>query len=378
MKYYVIAGERSGDLHGSNLIRYLKKEDPAAEFKGIGGAFMADQGLSITIHYKELAVMGFVEVLLNLFKIKKYISQCLKDIRSFQPDAVIFIDFGGFNLRIAEKIHALNIRKFYFIPPKIWAWNQKRAYKIKKVIDKAYVILPFEEPFYAGFDIKVKYVGNPVLDAINAFQPDPQFVKKHQIIGTKGIIALLPGSRKQELRYAIPKYIALAKAFPEKTFGLSIVSNLPEALYQKALREPNIIPVVEDNYNLLFIAEAAVVTSGTATLETAIFEIPQIVTYETTPLSYSIAKRLIRVKYISLVNLIADKPIVKELIQKDFNIENLSSELRKILEENEYRSQIMRGYKKVRNILGDGNASQSTAIDIYELLSVGRSELNRP
>lgn len=375
MKYYLIAGERSGDLHGSNLIRYLKKEDPQAKFRGIGGDFMADQGLSVTIHYKQLAVMGFAEVLANIFKIKRYISQCLHDIRNFQPDAVIFIDFGGFNLRIAKKIHALNTKRFYYIPPKIWAWNQKRAYKIKEMIDKVYVILPFEKPFYEKYGIKVKYVGNPVLDAINGFQPDPQFSAKHQIVGTRGIIALLPGSRKQELRYAIPKYVQIARTFSEKTFGLSIVSNLPEDLYKKALAEPNIIPVVEDNYNLLFNAEAAIVTSGTATLETAIFEIPQIVTYEATPLSYSIAKRLIRVKYISLVNLIADKPIVKELIQKDFNTQNLSFELRKILEDDNYRSKMSGGYKKVRNILGDSNASESTAKDIYELLLAERTNM---
>jgi lipid-A-disaccharide synthase len=227
MKYFLIAGERSGDLHGSNLIKYLKKEDPDAEFRGIGGDFMSDQGTELIIHYKDLAVMGFVEVLKNVVAIKKYLSKCAQDIKKNQPDAIIFIDFAGFNLRIASKIHDLNIKKFYYIPPKIWAWNQKRVFKVKKSIDQVFVILPFEEEFYNQFGVSAKYVGNPVLDAINDFKPDNKFVLKHQVKDTKGIIALLPGSRKQELKYALPKFILVARAFPGKTFGLSVISNLP-------------------------------------------------------------------------------------------------------------------------------------------------------
>ncbi len=374
MKYYLIAGERSGDLHGSNLIKFMKKEDNNAEFRAIGGDFMEKEGASLLLHYKELAVMGFVEVFLNLWKIRRYLKQCLHDINQYKPDAIIFIDYAGFNLRIASKVHALNIRKFYYIPPKIWAWNQKRVYKIKRIIDKAFVILPFEETFYRNYDVNVKYVGNPVLDAINTFQPDSHFIKKHQIIGTKGIVALLPGSRKQEIQYAVPKYVHLARAFPNKTFGLSIVNSLPQELYEKALREPNIIPIVENNYNLLLVSEAAIVTSGTATLETALFEIPQIVTYESTLLSYEIARRLIKVKYISLVNLIADKQIVKEFIQKDFTSENLITELKNILDNDSYRAEILRGYKIIRQLLGDHIASENTAKEIFELLSARRTE----
>jgi lipid-A-disaccharide synthase len=372
MKYYLIAGERSGDLHGSNLIKYLKKEDINAEFRAIGGDYMAQEGASLLVHYKEMAVMGFVEVLLNLLKIRRYLNQCLHDIKEYQPDAIVFIDFAGFNLRIATRIHALNIRKFYYIPPKIWAWNQKRVFKIKKIIDKVFVILPFEEFFYKKYDVKVKYVGNPVLDAINTFEPEPHFAKKHQIIGTNGIIALLPGSRKQEILYAVPKYIQLARSFPDKTFGLSIINSLPHELYKKALAEPNIIPIVENNYNLLLVAEAAVVTSGTATLETAIFEIPQVVTYESNWLSYEIAKRLVEVKFISLVNLIADKQVIKEFIQKDFTSENLISELNFILNNENYRADILRGYKHIRQLLGNQIASENTAKEIFELLSAKR------
>jgi lipid-A-disaccharide synthase len=374
MKYYLIAGERSGDLHASNLIKCLKKEDPDFDFRGIGGDYMQDQGTDLIIHYKDMAVMGFLEVLKKIFTIRKFLRLCLQDIKSYQPDAIIFIDFGGFNLRIAGRVHALNIRKFYYIPPKIWAWNQKRAHKIRKLIDKAFVILPFEEAFYHRFGVNTAYVGNPVLDAINTFQPDAKFVSKHQIIKTKGIIALLPGSRKQELHYALPKYIEVARAFPEKTFGLSAINNLPSELYDKVLEEPNVIPVPEDNYNLLLNAEAAIVTSGTATLETAIFEVPQIVTYEGSKLSYEIARRLVKVNYISLVNLIADEEVVKEFIQQDFTPENLIQELKNILEKNSYRAKIIRGYKKIRLLLGRQNASENTAKEIYELLSAQRPE----
>jgi lipid-A-disaccharide synthase len=374
MKYFLIAGERSGDLHGSNLIKYLKKEDPDAEFRGIGGDFMSDQGTELIIHYKDLAVMGFVEVLKNVVAIKKYLSKCAQDIKKNQPDAIIFIDFAGFNLRIASKIHDLNIKKFYYIPPKIWAWNQKRVFKVKKSIDQVFVILPFEEEFYNQFGVSAKYVGNPVLDAINDFKPDNKFVLKHQVKDTKGIIALLPGSRKQELKYALPKFILVARAFPGKTFGLSVISNLPQDLYKDALDEPNIIPVVEDQYNLLLNAEAAVVTSGTATLETAIFEVPQVVTYEGSKISYEIVKRLVKVKHISLINLIAEEEVVREFIQNEFTHENVIAELKAILENNSHRAKIMRGYRKMRRLLGEENASKNTAREIYDLLSAKRSD----
>jgi len=374
MKYFLIAGERSGDLHGSNLIKYLKKEDPDAEFRGIGGDYMSEQGLELIIHYKDLAVMGFVEVLKNVVAIKKYLSKCAQDIKKNQPDAIIFIDFAGFNLRIASKIHDLNIKKFYYIPPKIWAWNQKRVFKVKKSIDQVFVILPFEEEFYNQFGVSAKYVGNPVLDAINNFKPDNKFVLKHQVKDTKGIIALLPGSRKQELKYALPKFILVARAFPGKTFGLSVISNLPQDLYKDALDEPNIIPVVEDQYNLLLNAEAAVVTSGTATLETAIFEVPQVVTYEGSKISYEIVKRLVKVKYISLINLIAEEEVVREFIQNEFTHENVIAELKAILENSSHRAKIMRGYRKMRRLLGEENASKNTAREIYDLLSAKRSD----
>ena len=369
MKYYLIAGERSGDLHASNLMKSIKKKDPKAVFRGVGGDYMKEEGLDLFIHYKEMAVMGFLEVLMNIFKIWRFLRLCKNDIVNNQPDAVIFVDFAGFNLRIAKNLAPYPFKKFYYISPKIWAWNQKRAFKIRKYIDKAYVILPFEEAFYAKFDVLAQYVGNPVLDAINDFKHDEKFAVKHQIINTEGIVALLPGSRKQEIQHALPKLIQLAQAFPNKTFGLSIVKNIPESYYQIALAEQNIIPVVEDNYNLLLNAEAAIVTSGTATLETAIFEVPQVVIYEASRISYEITKRVIRVKYISLVNLILDRPLVKELIQFDFTVDNLVSELNSILEDPQRKSSIKKGYRDIRNLLGSKNASANTAEEIVSTLA---------
>ncbi len=374
MKYYLIAGERSGDLHGSNLIKALKKEDANAEFRGFGGDYMQEAGAEIIIHYNEMAVMGIIEVLQSIFKIKKFLSLCYKDIQNFQPDAVIFIDFGGFNMRMAKMINGLKFKKFYYISPKIWAWNQKRAYKIKKTIDKVFVILPFEEAFYNKFDVDATYVGNPVLDAIEEFQPDNNFFIRHKIVDTKGLIALLPGSRKQELIKLLPVMKGVARAFPNKTFGLSIIENLPKDLYDDILNEPNVIPVIEDNYNLLLNSEAAVVTSGTATLETAIFEVPQVVVYRTSKINYTILKQFVKVDYISLVNLIVGKPVVKELLQDDLNTAAITRELSAILTNNTHRNEILHGYKKLRMTLSEKNASDNTAKKIFETLSAKPSQ----
>ena len=374
MKYYIIAGERSGDLHGSNLIKALKKEDPDGEFRGFGGDYMKDAGAEIVIHYKEMAVMGLVEVLLNLFKIKKFLSICHRDIKQYKPDAIVLIDFAGFNLRIAAKVQNLKSKKFYYISPKIWAWKQNRAHKIKEFIDKIFVILPFEVVFYSKYHVDAVYVGNPVMDAINVFQPDDGFLPKHKIIDTDGIVALLPGSRKQELLHLLPVMINVAKAFPNKTFGLSIIKNLPQKLYEDALKEPNILPVTEDNYNLLLNSEAAIVTSGTATLETALFDIPQVVIYRTSKVNYAIGKRFVKVEYISLVNLIVNQAIVKELIQEDVTVEAVTKELKLILEDQQHRSRILTGYKKLRNTLQGINASKNTAREIFETISSEKSD----
>lgn len=366
MKYFLIAGERSGDLHGSNLIKAIIKKDPDAEIQAFGGDFMQDAGAEIILHYREMAIMGFVDVLKNIFKIKRFLSLGLQRINSFAPHALILIDFAGFNLQIAKRFNNPNTKKYYYIVPKIWAWNQKRAFTIKKSIDRPLVILPFEEPFYARFGVKAKYVGNPVFDAINNFQPDKNFAIKHKILDTNGIIALLPGSRKQELKYVLPILHQVVRQFPHMTFGLSIIKNLPEQLYNTLLNEPNVVPVVEDNYNLLFNAEAAIVTSGTATLETALFDIPQVVIYKTSTLNYTLGKLLIKVNYISLVNLIADANIVKELIQDEFTAHSVSKELKRLIEKKKYRKKMLTSYKLLRSKLGPYNASENAAKIIFE------------
>ncbi len=368
MKYYLIAGERSGDLHGANLIKALKKEDPDAVFRGVGGDYMKNAGADIVVHYQEMAMMGYIDVVKNIFKFQRYLSFCQQDIRQYQPDAIIFIDFAGFNLRIAKKVKGFHCKKFYYIAPKIWAWKQKRAITVRETIDRAFVILPFEEQFYAKYQVDAKYVGNPVMDEIDSFQADEGFWAKHKIIDTDGIVALLPGSRKQEVLLLLPKMIEVARAFPTKTFGLSIVSNLPHFLYDHALKEPNIVPVYEDNYNLLTNASAAVVTSGTATLETALFDVPQVVVYKTSTINYNLGKLLIKVDFISLVNLIMGKEIVKELIQDELTTHAIANELGQILENNSRRAAIRTSYQELRSLLSDGNASANTAFEIIKAL----------
>jgi lipid-A-disaccharide synthase len=374
MKFYIICGERSGDLHASNLILALKKHNPGAHFRGIGGDMLKNAGASLFMRYESMAVMGIWEVIKNLVKLRKYLNRTARDIQQFQPDAVIFVDFAGFNLRLAKKIYNLHCHKFYYIAPKIWAWNQKRALKVKRLVEKAFVILPFEDAFYNSFQVPVSYVGNPVCEAVNAFLPDTTFLKKHIIKDTNGIIALLPGSRKQELITSLPILAKVAGSFPDKTFGLSMVETLPSELYTEALKEPNVIPIHEDTYNLLLNSEVAIVTSGTATLETALFEVPQVVTYRTSKVTYEIGKRMVRVKYISLVNLIADEPIVKELIQGDFTVNNVVDELRLILSDKKYKNSMLMGYTKVRKLLGNENASANTAQGIMDIVTsrVGR------
>ena len=374
MKYYLIAGERSGDLHGSNLVKAIKKIDPDAVFRGFGGDYMKSEGVEIVTNYSELAIMGFSGVVKNLLKFKKYMSDCVRDINEFKPDAVIFIDFSGFNMRVAKRITSEKIMRFYYIAPKIWAWNQKRAYKLKALFDSVFVILPFEEAFFNKFGVKVKYVGNPVLDAINEFDADENFLSRHTIVGTDGLVALLPGSRKSELVHSLPVMKKVAKSFPDKTFGLSVIKNMPESIYADALKVPNIIPVEEDNYNLLLNAEAAIVTSGTATLETALFDVPQIVVYRVSPINYAITKRVIKVRFISLVNLIADEEVVREFIQDDFTTENLTKELEQILNNGAYTKKILKGYKKIRRLLGTHNASDNTAKEICEILNNCKEE----
>lgn len=357
MKYYIIAGERSGDLHGSNLIKGILKQDSSAEIRAWGGDMMQAAGAEIVKHYKDLAFMGFFEVLQNLPTILGFLSFCKKDILQYQPDVVILIDYAGFNMRVAKFAKTNGFKTFYYISPKVWAWNQSRALNLKKFVDKLFVIFPFEKSFFKKYDYEVDYVGNPLFDAIADFKPTENF-RKVARLGQKPIIALLPGSRKQEVEQMLAMMLSQVYEFPDYQFVVAAVSNLPRELYT---RWQSIFPikiVYDDAYNLLSVADAALVTSGTATLETALLNVPQVVCYRTSGITYQIVKRLIRVPYISLVNLIAEKKVVTELIQNDLTKEKLQIELSKITLDATGRNEQLEGYAAIREKMGTKGASE--------------------
>ena len=357
MKYYIIAGERSGDLHGSNLIKGIRKHDPEAQIRAWGGEMMQEAGAEIVKHYRDLAFMGFFEVIKNLPTILGFLSFCKKDIKSFQPDVVILIDYSGFNMRVAKFAKLNGFKNFYYISPKVWAWNQSRALNIKRFVDKMFVIFPFEKDFFKQYDYEVEYVGNPLFDAIADFTPNPNF-RKDARLGQKPIIALLPGSRKQEVETILALMLSQVYEFPDYQFVIGTVSNLPKELYA---RWQSIFPVklvVDDAYNLLSVADAALVTSGTATLETALFNVPQVVCYRGGWAAYQVYKRVIQVPFVSLVNLIAGREVVKELLQYDLTKEDLTDELTKITINQHTRQSQLNGYAEIRNILGEKGASE--------------------
>ena len=357
MKYYIIAGERSGDLHGSDLIRGIRKHDPDAQIRAWGGDMMQESGAEVVKHYRELAFMGFFEVVKDLPTILGFLSFCKKDIKNFQPDVVILIDYAGFNMRVAKFAKLNGFKTFYYISPKVWAWNQSRALKIKQFVDKMFVIFPFEKDFFKQYNYEVEYVGNPLFDAIANFTPHENF-RKSARLGQKPIIALLPGSRKQEVETMLGLMMSQVYEFPDYQFVIGAVSNLPKELYA---RWQSIFPVkivVDEAYNLLSVADAALVTSGTATLETALFDVPQVVCYKGGWAAYQVFKRVIRVPFVSLVNLIADREVVKELLQYNLTKENLTQELTKITTNQTTRQNQLDGYLEIKNILGDEGASE--------------------
>lgn len=361
MRYYIIAGERSGDLHGGNLVKALRQQDPDALLRGFGGEYMQQAGVDLAVHYKELAFMGFLEVLTNLNKISNYIKQCREDILQFKPDVIILIDYGGFNRRIAKFGKKEGIRVFYYIPPKVWAWYQSRALELKRNVDRLFAILPFEKTFFKKFDWDIDYVGNPVLDAVKAHIPDSEFLSRYGFNSEMPLVALLPGSRKQELKTIIPVMTDVVRKYPSLQFAVAAVGNLDQAMYGALHELPNVKFVFEDTYNLLLHAKAAIVTSGTATLETALFRVPQVVVYKTSIITYQIGKWIIKVPYISLVNLIADKEVVKEMIQGDANPETVSMELDRLLNNLPYRNNMLANYDEIIRILDIGSASENTA-----------------
>ncbi|MAO17930.1 lipid-A-disaccharide synthase [Flagellimonas marinaquae] len=363
MKYYIIAGEASGDLHGSNLIKALKKEDTSAEIRCWGGDLMQQAGGELAKHYKDMAFMGFLEVLMNIPSIFKNISYCKKDIQDFNPDVVIFIDFSGFNLRIAKWAKQNGFKTNYYISPQIWASREGRISKIKRDIDNMYVILPFEKEFYEKkHGYPVQFVGHPLIDAIEntPLQDNETFRKENDLDPVKPIIALLPGSRKQEVQKMLEVMLSVKKDFPDYQFVIAGAPSLPDEFYAPFLKGDKVEYVSNKTYTLLKHSHAALVTSGTATLETALFEVPQVVCYKGNWISYQIAKRIITLDYISLVNLIMKREVVKELIQNDLTTSNLKNELSKIAEGTE-RERILSDYALLKEKLGGKGASEMAA-----------------
>ncbi|WP_372936456.1 lipid-A-disaccharide synthase [Seonamhaeicola sp.] len=366
MKYYLLAGEASGDLHGSNLIKALKKEDTNANIRFWGGDLMQAAGGTLVKHYKERAFMGFTEVIMNLSKIFKLISFCKEDIKNFNPDVVIFIDNSGFNLRIAKWAKAEGFRTNYYISPQVWASRASRVKKIKRDIDNMFVILPFVKPFYEKYNYKVHFVGHPLIDAIADRKPisESDFRKTYNL-NKKPIIALLPGSRKQEITKMLSVMLSLVDDFKDYQFVIAGAPSQELSFYQQFIKTDNVKFISNKTYDLLSVSFAALVTSGTATLETALFKVPQVVCYKGSAISYHIAKRIITLKFISLVNLVMDKEVVTELIQHDFNKRKLKQELEKILE-GEKRKKIFEDYYELEKALGGKGASKKTAKLIYE------------
>ena len=361
MKYYIIAGEASGDLHGSNLMKALIQKDPNAEFRFWGGDLMAAQGEILVKHYKDLAFMGFLEVAKNLRTILNNIKFCKQDIKSHKPDVLILVDYPGFNLRIAKFAKELGIKVVYYISPQLWAWKEGRVEIIKKYVDEMMVILPFEEDFYKKHGVHSHFVGHPLLDAISTLENiTVDIFKAENGLNEKEIIALLPGSRKQEVEKMLKMMLSVRPYFKEYQFVIAGAPSLPRDFYE-AYVDDNVHFVSNKTYDLLRCSKAALVTSGTATLETALLNIPEVVCYRGSKISYAIAKRLVKnIKYISLVNLIMDREVVKELIQNDLNTKNLVEELNKILE-GEKRSQILNDYEFLREKLGGKGASEKAA-----------------
>jgi len=359
MRYYIIAGEASGDLHGANLLKVLFKAEPDAEVRFWGGDLMQQVGGTLVKHYKDLAFMGFAEVITNLRTILKNIEFCKKDIKAFNPDVIIFIDYPGFNMRIAQWAKQQGFDTHYYISPQIWAWKEGRIKAIKRDVNQMYVILPFEKDFYEKkHQYPVHYVGHPLLDEIEEFKKNQlgNFNEKHQL-DDRPIIALLPGSRKQEISRLLTEMLRIVNDYPQFQFVIAGAPSLNAAFYQPFIKQENVKLILNDTYNLLNNAYAAIVTSGTATLETALFNVPQVVVYRGNEISYQIAKRIINLKYISLVNLIMDEPIVTELIQNECNTTNIKKEFDKVINKN-YRDEMFVKYRELSEKLGGGGASE--------------------
>jgi len=377
MKYFIISGEQSGDLHGSNLVKELVRCDQKAEIRCWGGDLMEAAGATLLMHYRKTAFMGFVGVAKNLITIRNLLALCKQQITGFNPDVVILIDYPGFNFRIAEFAKKSGYRVFYYISPKLWAWKEGRVKRVKKYVDRMYIIFPFEVDFYRKHNIEVEYRGNPLLDEtekkLMTFPPKND-IRKSLGLGDKPVIAILAGSRKSEVRDILPSILKAVRHFPDYQFVLAGVKNLPDELYNRIIGEEHVILIKDKTYEILYVSEAALVKSGTATLETALLGIPEVVCFRGDIISMLIAWIVIKVKYISLVNLITGYEAVKELIQYSLNEKNLVSELKAILPGGSKREKILNDYIKVREILGPAGASKRIAGDMVRILSSGKGE----
>jgi lipid-A-disaccharide synthase len=366
MKYYIIAGEASGDLHGSNLMKAIQRQDVNAEFRFWGGDLMRAVGGTLVTHYKDRSFMGFAEVIFNLRKILGLISFCKNDIESYQPDVIIFIDNSGFNLRIAKWAKERNYKTHYYISPQVWASRAGRVEKIKRDVDAMYVILPFEKEFYAKYNYDVHFVGHPLIDAIaDRQQVDEKTFRQDYNLSDKPIIALLPGSRKQEITKMLGVMLSVVNDFKGYQFVIAGAPSQDFSFYKPFIKQDNVAFISNKTYDVLSISYAALVTSGTATLEAALFKVPQVVCYKANPISYQIAKRIITLKFISLVNLIMDREVVTELIQGDLTTKRLKKELEKILNDDE-RIRLFIDYYDLEKKLGGKGASDTAAKLIVE------------
>lgn len=370
MKYYIIAGEVSGDMHAANLIAEIKKRDSRAEFRVWGGDRMQAQGVTLVKHLRHMAFMGFVEVVAHLRTVLGNIGECKRDIAAFRPDAVILVDYPGFNLRIAKFAHDHGFRVLYYISPQVWAWKRGRVRKIRKSVDKMLVILPFEEEFYRHYGVDVSYVGHPLLDEM-AKAPTVNrqaFMRRNGLGLQREIIALLPGSRRQEVRRMLEVMLKVVPHFPDYQFVVAAVPSVGMDLYRSLAGTVDVVLVEDQTQALLQNASAALVTSGTATLETALLNVPEVVCYKTSPLSYRIARCLVRVKFISLVNLVMGRRVVTELIQSDLTEANLVAQLRRLLDDSKVQRALLNDYMELQSRLGNSGASEKSAELIVKLV----------
>ncbi|MDZ4750010.1 MAG: lipid-A-disaccharide synthase [Flavobacteriales bacterium] len=366
-KIFIIAGEASGDLHASNLVKELRLQSPGIQIEGWGGELMESSGVRILKHYRSLAFMGFAEVIMNIRTILRNFKLCKGSIEAFKPDALVLIDYPGFNLRMAEWAKQRGIKVFYYISPQIWAWKEGRVHTIGKSVDKMYCVLPFEKDFYARFGYEVDFVGHPLLDVVSDEErfDDDSFRKKHKL-SDEPIIALLPGSRKQEILTMLPVMLAAARKFDNYQIVIAAAPSQDISFYNSIVKESNVHIVAGETYPIMHAAAAGFVTSGTATLESALFGLKQVVCYKANSISYYIARKLIKVKYISLVNLIADRVVVTELIQGDMNPERLHTELEKLLNDKSARTKMDSDYQEVWKMLGGPGASAKTATSMLK------------